>query len=77
MKIKPNDPAFPQSVSAAPGQWSQGGPPGLTIRAYIATQLMAGKLGDALSDASDERYVKRALLRADMLIAALNAEPKP
>lgn len=67
MKIDPNAPAMPHSY-----EWSQRGEDfsttehGLTIRAYMATQIMAGIV-------ANDRFIAGATYQGDHYLAAQNA----
>lgn len=65
MKIDPNDPVF--YANALHGA--------LTVRAYIATQLLAGMFSGRAQDRSSiEVEINEAVQAADKLMAELNRE---
>lgn len=72
MKIDPNAPAFPNSR-----QYSNGDIDGLTIRAEIASRVMAGfsanhMMSSQAADWGPENYAAASVKMADALIAELN-----
>ena len=88
-KTKGDAPAFPKPLDPYPNMQMRGdgGNPGMDLRTYIATQVLAG-LGDWTPNQDDgsppdwtsmaalrKRRAEWAVAQADALIAALNAEP--
>lgn len=71
MTEQPNDggPAFPVNNK-------NGCHPGMSLRAYIASQAMVGLLA-GVDDPGLTRIAEMSLEAADALIAALNERPQP
>lgn len=76
MKIDPNAPAFPVKGTVQGSPYSTDG---LTIRAEIASRLMAGLLANtqAWEEMSSDSFVNGSVEFADRLIARLNREVTP
>lgn len=79
MKVDPNAPAYPHSITRQNGDGSKTVTTyhGLTARLAIAAQIAAGIVSTDSSDdpVSDNKYVARSSLAlADALIAAHNEE---
>lgn len=85
-KIEGTDAAFPFVADPRPGCYDVA--PGMNLRAYVATKVLAG-LGDWTPNHDDgsppdwrsmaairQRRAEWAVAQADALIAALNAEPR-
>ena len=72
MNIDPNAPAFPVDGEKLHPDWR-----GLTIRAEIASRIMAGYRASDTAGAMDREYaVTNSIADADALIKALN-KPAP
>ena len=72
MNIDPNAPAFPVPDSHHADGQVEFGFNGLTIRAEIASRIMAGFAADAEMTGSKEEVASVAVEWADALIAELN-----
>lgn len=77
MKIDPNAPAFPTSDTIYPNGEVQYGFNGLTIRAEIASRIMAGFAANSASANVSSKQLseyapRNAVAMADILIAELN-----
>lgn len=84
MMIDPNAPAYPAKtwkqfeLDGIPviGDWREHLHPGLTIRAEIASRLMAGMMSDPERYGDIHEFAKWGIEGADALIKALNKTSK-